>query len=242
MTDPITPAKETTAAAPAAGAAPAPATTEPKTDPTPAAPATGEPKTTEPAKAGEGKPASYLEGTKTDPEKKPETAPEGDAPTFKLPEGVAADDPRVAAFGTTAKELKLSADQAQKLVDSFVAADAAKNKAAAEAWAKQQLENRKALEAHPDIGGANLEKSQAEARKAIAFLNQTHGGLGNRVVEKLTQLGLGDDPDLAHFLTLAGRSMAEDKVGNTSKSPGQMTDEERLQRRYPSLKITGGAK
>ena len=242
MTDPITPAKETTAAAPADGATPAPPTTEPKTDPTPAAPATGEPKSTEPAKAGE-KSSSFVEGTKTDPEKKPEEAAKGAAePTFKLPEGVKADEPLVAAFTTTVKDLGLSAAQAQKLVDSYAGVIAEQGKAATEAWAKQQIENRKALEAHPDIGGANLEKSQAEARQAIAYLNQTHGGLGNRVVEKLTQLGLGDDPDLAHFLTLAGRSMAEDRVGNISKSPGQMTNEERLQARYPSLKITGGKK
>jgi hypothetical protein len=246
MSDTTTPAKETTTAAPAPSAKDTTTAPEPKTgttpDPkstTPAAGAEGEKKTEAP-KGEEGKkPDSFLEASKTDPEKKPEEAAKDAAePTFKLPEGVKADEPLVAAFTSTVKDLKLSADQAQKLVDSYAGVIAEQNKAAQEAWAKSLVENRKALEAHPEIGGTHLEQSQAEARKAIVFLDQKHGGLGTRVVGKLSQLGLGDDPDLAHFLTLAGRSMAEDRTGDrsTPSTPSQTTEEARLAKRYHTIK------
>jgi hypothetical protein len=240
MSDTTTPAKDTTAAAPEAGAAAAPATTQDPKSTTPSAKAEGEKKTTEAPKTEPGKePASFLEASKTDPEKKPEEAAKDAAePTFKLPEGVKADEPLVAAFSATVKELGLSAEQAQKLVDSYAGVVAGKDKAAQDAWAKTQVENRKALEAHPEIGGTNLEKSQTEARKAIVFLDQQHGGLGTRVVGKLSQLGLGDDPDLAHFLTLAGRSMAEDRTGDrsTPSTPSQTPEEARMAKRYPTIK------
>lgn len=239
MSDTTEPAKDTTAADPAGGTTTPPATQDPKST-TPPAKAEGEKKTTEAPKAEGGKePTSFLDASKTDPEKKPdEAAKDAAEPTFKLPEGVKADEPLAAAFTATVKELGLSAEQAQKLVDTYAGVIAGKDKAAQEAWAKQQVENRKALEAHPEIGGTNLEKSQAEARKAIVFLDQQHGGLGTRVVGKLSQLGLGDDPDLAHFLTLAGRSMAEDRTGDrsTTSTPGQTSAEARLAKRYPTIK------
>jgi plasmid stabilization system protein ParE len=242
MAEPTTtPAKETTAAAPEAGAAAAPAATtqDPKST-TPPAKAEGEKSTTETPKTEEGKkPESFLDASKTDPEKKPDESPKGEeTPAFKLPEGVKADEPLVAAFTSTVKDLKLSGEAAQKLVDAYAGVIAEQNKAAQEAWAKTLADNRKALEAHPEIGGTHLEKSQAEARKAIVFLDQQHGGLGSRVVGKLSQLGLGDDPDLAHFLTLAGRSMAEDRTGDrsTPSTPNQTSEEARMAKRYPTIK------
>lgn len=235
MPETTEPAKDTTAAAPAAGAtdkAAPPATQDPKST-TPDAKADGAkdaPKG-EPAKAD-----SFLDAT-TKEEPKPDTASKDAVPTFKLPEGVKADEPLLAAFGAAVKETGMSVDHAQKLVDLYASHQAELQKAAEKAWAEKLTENRKALEAHPEIGGTNLEKSQAEARKAIVFLDQQHKGLGSRVATKLSQLGLGDDPDLAHFLTLAGRSMAEDRTGDrTTTSPSQTPEEARMAKRYPTIK------
>lgn len=238
MPDTTEPAKDTTAAAPAAGAAAAPATTPDPKSTTPDAKADGAkdaPKG-EPAKAD-----SFLDAT-TKEEPKPDTASKDAVPTFKLPEGVKADEPLLAAFGAAVKDTGLSAEQAQKFVDLYAGRLAEQQKEAEKAWAEKLTENRKALEAHPEIGGTNLEKSQAEAKKAIVFLDQQHKGLGTRVATKLSQLGLGDDPDLAHFLTLAGRSMAEDRTGERSTStPSQTPEEARMAKRYPSIKgIQGG--
>jgi hypothetical protein len=235
MPDTTEPAKDTTAAAPAGDAtdkAAPPATQDPKST-TPDAKADGAkdaPKG-EPAKAD-----SFLEAT-TKEEPKPDTASKDAVPTFKLPEGVKADEPLLAAFGAAVKETGMSVDHAQKLVDLYASHQAELQKAAEKAWGEKLIENRKALEAHPEIGGTNLEKSQAEAKKAIVFLDQQHKGLGTRVATKLSQLGLGDDPDLAHFLTLAGRSMAEDRTGDRSTStPSQTPEEARMAKRYPTIK------
>lgn len=90
---------------------------------------------------------------KDEPEKKdePAKAPEKYEP-FKVPEGFTLSEPIAAEAGTLFKELNLSQDQAQKLIDFH----AAKTREAAEApgklWADTQEEWVKAVRADSEIG------------------------------------------------------------------------------------------
>lgn len=106
-----------------------------------------------PAETTEAKPGETLLTKPEDGEKKPDapSAPEKYEP-FKVPEGFTLSEPIAAEAGTLFKELNLSQDQAQKLIDFH----AAKTREAAEApgklWADTQEEWVKAVKADPEIG------------------------------------------------------------------------------------------
>lgn len=144
-----------------------PLTTETKTEPKPDT--VVDPKvetpTIDPAKPGE-----TLLTKPEDGEKKPDapSAPEKYEP-FKVPEGFILSEPIAAEAGTLFKELNLSQDQAQKLIDFH----AAKTREAAEApgklWADTQEEWVKAVKADPEIG-SKLPVVKSTIAKAIDSL------------------------------------------------------------------------
>lgn len=249
------------APAPAAGGAGAPDKAAPPAPP-PADPKTAAPP---PADAGAAKekstqdgPASFLgdaakEAAKEPPpeapkdgDKKDSTADAGDAYELAMPEGVTADKPLLEAFTVKARELKLTKDQAQALADVATtrAVEAAKQ---AQIEAVQRAKDqRTALEADPEIGGAKLKESQAQAKNFILRMDRETSGRASKVVAKLAAAGLGDDPDIAFFFTHQGRRLADDKSVSTTAPPGstpspQTVAQERLAKRYPSMNKKAGA-
>ncbi len=200
-----------------------------------------------PPKADPGtKPGSLLgDAVKTDgqPEKTPGTTEEPFE--IKLPEGVTdADKPMFDSFTTTAKELGLKGEQAQKLVDFYAGVMGERNKAAAADWEKRQAEDRKALETSPSIGGAKLEATRQDVRKAVLHLDRTFDGLGTRAVKQLeTRYAAGNDPVIAELFARIGSALAEDSIGGkTAGEKTPTTEEERMAKRYPShAKLSRGA-
>lgn len=158
-------------------------------------------------KPGEEKPGEK-EG-----EKKPEGAPE--KYEFSAPEGTELDKAAVEQFEPIARELNLSQEQAQKLVDLYGSKVMPQlMKQQAESWQKQVADWGTAAKEDKEIGGdkfgANLEKAkQAMGTFATPELR-----------EFLESSGMGNHPEMIRLMVKVGAAMSEDNLV-TSNEKGQ---------------------
>lgn len=135
----------------------------------------------------------------------PQGAPEA-YEDFTLPEGMPLDEPSMGEFKTLAKELNLSQQQAQKLVDLEVARMQAAEKSMIETEQKQTEEWVNAVKADPDIGGAKLESSLKIAKQAVTEFG------GEEIASLLETTGLGNHPAVIKMFHKIGKAVAEDSV------------------------------
>lgn len=191
------------AAAPAPAEAPAPAP----------APAADTVLTTEaPKPDGASKPeltdaekAAAEEKAKKDGEAK--GAPEEYA-EFKLPETFKVDEPLMGEFKTLAKELGLSQEAAQKLVDMQAKLQAGNASAFTETLQahvdKTAGEWRTAAKADPEYGGVKFDENVAIAKQALdAFGTPELKAL-------LNESRLGSHPEVIRFMFKAGKAISQD--------------------------------
>jgi hypothetical protein len=217
------------AAAPAAGAAGAP-TDPPK--PTPGAagaaaagdpgagPAAGTPGDgtllTDPPKGGEKDPAKPGDGKQ--PDGTPTGAPEkyGD---FKLPEGVTVDPEAMTSFQTTAKEMNLTQEQAQKLVD-FQAGLVQKSQ---EAMVKGYDELKTAWR------DESIKSLGPKADEQLAFAAKTRERFGSpELNEILKETGLGNHPAIVKLFVGIGKAISEDNLAEGTPAGGEKSVAERI--------------
>ncbi|HGO4162715.1 TPA: peptidase [Serratia marcescens] len=130
-------------------------------------------------------------------EKKPE-APE--KYEFTPPEGQELDANALAVFEPIAKELGLSQEQAQKLVDIYPQIQQQQ----AEAWSKQVADWGEQVKADKEIGGDKFNASVGAAQRALDQFGNTE------LREYLNASGLGNHPALVRFCAKVGKAMAED--------------------------------
>lgn len=175
---------------------PAPAASAPSAEATP-------PQADKPQPGAEAdKPA---EGDKPAEEKKPEGAPE--KYDFKAGEGVELDQEALKDFEPVARELNLTNEQAQKLVDAYSTKILPLvQKQQAEAWQKQTEGWAEAVKADKDIGGANLTSSISSAQRALEIFGDAD------LKQYLNETGLGNHPALVKAFVKVGKAMSEDKV------------------------------
>jgi hypothetical protein len=157
------------------------------------------------ATEGQGTQGQQAEGTKTEggqqqQEKKPEGAPE--SYEFKAPEGTQFDDAVIGAFSEVAKELNLSQDQAQKVLDKMAPVIAARQleqfQAARTEWAE-------AAKTDKEFGGENLAENLGTAKKALdTFATPELRAL-------LEESGLGNHPEVIRVFYRAGKAISEDR-------------------------------
>jgi hypothetical protein len=166
-----------------------------------------------PAKSGEAKPGADDKSTQV---------PE--AYEFKAPEGVELDTEAVSEFSALAKELKLPADQAQKVADiaiKMAQRQAEQTAAVVKGWADQSKTDK-------EFGGDNLDANLAVAKKAV-------GAFGSDEFKRLlNETGIGNHPEFIRFAYRAGKAMSDDtfvKGGNPS-STNNVPFEKRL---YPNM-------
>ncbi len=134
---------------------------------------------------------------KAEKEKKP-AAPE--KYEFSAPEGQELDANALAVFEPIAKELGLSQEQAQKLVDIYPQIQQQQ----AEAWSKQVADWGEQVKADKEIGGDKFNASVGAAQRAL-------DQFGNpELREYLNASGLGNHPALVRFCAKVGKAMAED--------------------------------
>ncbi|MGO0170407.1 peptidase [Citrobacter freundii] len=211
------------------GAAPAPSeSSAPAADaPAPAAdPAKTEGDKPQPGTEGdkpqEDKPA---DGEKTadkpdDKEQKQEGAPE--KYEFKPAEGQELDTAALEQFEPIARELNLTNEQAQKMVDLYgTKIMPMVQKQQAESWQKTTEQWAADVKADKEIGGDKLTGNLSAAQRALAQFGTPE------LKEYLEGTGLGNHPELVKAFVKVGKAMSEDGMV-TGKESGQRSAAEVL--------------
>ncbi|GAL57161.1 hypothetical protein EV102420_06_00350 [Pseudescherichia vulneris NBRC 102420] len=203
------------------GDAPAPAAD-------PSTPAGNEPPASEPAEhaadpekpEGEKPEGEKPDGEKKQEEKKPEGAPE--KYEFKAAEGQELDATALEQFEPIARELNLTNEQAQKMVDLYGTQILPMvQKQQAEAWQKTTEQWAADVKADKEIGGDKLTANIGVAQRAL----ETFGTPDLK--EYLNASGLGNHPELIKVFVKVGKAMSEDGMV-TGKESGQRTAAEVL--------------
>jgi hypothetical protein len=145
---------------------------------------------------------------------------------FKLPEGVKLDEAATNDFKTLAKDMNLSQENAQKLVDIATGMS--------QRWSEEVTKQadgvkagwREAAKSDKEFGGDKLPATLALAQKAVKQFGDPE------LTELLVGAGLGDHPAVIRFAARAGKALSEAPIVTGGK-PGRSTPESVL---YPNLK------
>ena len=159
------------------------------------------------------------EGEKKPDDGKKEGAPEAYA-DFKVPEGVQVDKEALEAFKPLAKELGLSQEQAQKLVDLQASQVGKFEKAIQTQW--EQTQKAWVAQARDDkeIGGTKFEANLAVAAKALDAFGTP------ALRQMLDATGVGDHVELLRFAHKVGQAISEEKLilGGNKTTPKAAAD------------------
>lgn len=154
---------------------------------------------------------------------------------FAIPEGFEIDQSRLEAFVPVARELGLTQDQAQKIVDLQVKL-AEQDAAAAVEQSKQWVEE---LRKDPDVGGAKFAANVERVRHLVESV------AGEDLADLRTYLnqGHGNYPPLFRLLHRIASRVSEDsfdgKTGTRTKSKEEV-EAELLKKRYPRMTASLG--
>jgi hypothetical protein len=139
---------------------------------------------------------------------KEEDKPEEPAPKapekyeFKLAEGVALNETAVAAFEPVARELDLSQEQADKLVEIYAQQEAAR----VQQWTETVKGWTEAAKADPEFGGPKMPENMGVAVRALKEYGSPE------LNELLDSFGIGNHPAFIRFAYRAGKALGEDKL------------------------------
>jgi len=162
-------------------------------------------------------PAADPNATVADPAADPDAQAAGGAPdayaAFTLPEGFSVSDEQLAEFNPIAKELNLTQDQAQKLVDFEATRLGQFANAQSQQWDAVEAEWKGQLDADMEIGGTK----QAEALQVAARAVNHLGGQGLRDALNMTRAG--NHPEIVRAFYRMGKSMSEDNFDGTGGAP-----------------------
>lgn len=136
---------------------------------------------------------------------------------FKLPDGAIVDQPLLEEFKTTAKELNLTQEKAQKLVDLELKVMDAYGKQMAGEFVK--IKNQWKQDTR-DVLGATLKADLLIASKAIEKLGTPE------LRKMLNETGVGNRKELVKFFVEVGKLVREDPVIDGSNKTGQKSDAE----------------
>lgn len=167
---------------------------------------------------------------------KPPTAGAPENYEFKAPEGLELDSGMVEQFTPIAKELNLTNDQAQKLVDLYAGQVQNLAKANVERWETLVSGWAESSKNDPEFGGKNLEISLGHARKALKTLGDD--GLNQILAPPSAQnpngMGLGNHPAVIRLLARIGKGMGEDNTHiQNNQAPTQIDIARKM---FPDMK------
>jgi hypothetical protein len=157
-----------------------------------------------------------------DAEGKPEGAPE--KYELQTPEGMQFDDQVVGAFSEVAKDLGLSQEAAQKILDKVGPVMAERQAETLTAASKEWAE---ASKADKEFGGDKLNENLAVAKKAMdQFASPELRTL-------LNESALGNNPEVIRMFYRVGKAISEDGfvVGGNARNSEQSA----AQRMYPNM-------
>ncbi|EIF1630330.1 peptidase [Salmonella enterica] len=138
--------------------------------------------------------------------------PEGDKPQpgapekyeFQAAEGVELDTEALKEFEPVAREMNLTNEQAQKLVDVYPKILAGVQQRQAEAWQQTTEQWAADVKADKEIGGDKLTSNLSAAQRALDQFGTPE------LKEYLNTTGLGNHPDLVKTFVKIGKAMSED--------------------------------
>lgn len=169
--------------------------------------------------AQQPKPEEEKTGDKKDDSKKPEGAPE--KYEFQTGEGVELDTDALKDFEPVARELNLTNEQAQKLVDAYPKILAGVQQRQADAWQATTEQWAADVKADKEIGGDKLNGNLSAAQRALDQFGTPE------LKEYLNTTGLGNHPDLVKTFIKIGKAMSEDGMVS-GKETGQRSAAEVL--------------
>ena len=120
---------------------------------------------------------------------------------FKSPEGVTLDSQALENFSEVARELNLSQDDAQKVIDKMAPAMAARNEEVMTQLREQWLSD---TSSDKEFGGEKLNENLGMAKKAL----DTFGS--PELTQLLNETGLGNHPEVIRVFYRAGKAISED--------------------------------
>lgn len=159
----------------------------------------------------EGKTPEEIEAeakAKAEADKAAEGAPEEYA-EFTMPEGIELDTEMAAEFKGAAKDLNLTQEAAQRMVDLA----AKMRQRDVEAIVNLRAEWVDQTKSDKEIGGDKLDATLGVARKAV----DAYGSPAFK--ELLNQSGLGNHPEVVRFMANVGKTVSEDKVVKGNGQP-----------------------
>jgi hypothetical protein len=132
---------------------------------------------------------------------------------FKSPDGQGFDPEAMKVYAEVAKELNLSQDSAQKILDRMGPTVAQRQAAAIQ---KVQAEWAEASRTDKEFGGDTLMDNLGVAKKALDSFGTPE------LRSLLNDSGLGNHPEIIRFMVRAGRAISEDRfVGGSAPSPSR---------------------
>ena len=134
---------------------------------------------------------------------------------FKMPEGMDVDKEALEAALPIFKDLNLTQEQAQTLVDVQAKQVEGIVKAQAEEFAKKQSDWNKAAMNDEEYGKGKFEASAATARSAVLAIG------GTDLKDALNETGAGNHPELIRAFVRIGNAIGEDTVDFGSSETGQ---------------------
>lgn len=123
---------------------------------------------------------------------------------FQAAEGVELDTEALKDFEPVARDLNLTNEQAQKLVDAYPKILAGVQQRQAEAWQAQTEQWAADVKADKEIGGDKLTANLSAAQRALDLFGTPE------LKEYLNTTGLGNHPDLVKTFVKIGKAMSED--------------------------------
>lgn len=160
---------------------------------------------------GTGTEGQQAAGAKTEGEQeKPQGAP--DAYEFKAPEGTELDASVIGAYSEVAKELNLSQESAQKVLDKVAPVMAAQQ---VEALKQANAGWLDATKSDKEVGGEQLDGNLAVAKKALDAFGTPE------LTKLLNDTGLGNHPEVIRVFYRAGKAISQDRMatGGAAQAP-----------------------
>lgn len=155
---------------------------------------------------------------------------EGKAPekyeSFKVPEGYEIPEKVMTEVSALFKEMGLSQDQAQKLIDFQTKMETEAGDAPYKAWDEMKSGWRRDAENHPDLKGKLAADGEVTVRIG-KFLNQLDPKLANDFRDLMELTGAGDHPAFIRVIDYAAKKLTESGshvAGNGPAAPGQSRD------------------
>lgn len=186
---------------------------------------------TTPAASTEANPADPAAAKTDDAAAKPAEPAKEVVYEFKLPEGVDLKGEALDELKTTAKELGLTPEQAQRVADlgakqaqGFAAQLIEQQKSLTTQWANETTTDK-------EIGGDALPENLGVAKKAL-------DAFGSPALKTLlNQSGLGNHPEIVRFMVKAGKAISEDgKLVTGSAAQADRAAQPIENRLYPNQK------